>query len=1016
MAIIKCKMCGGDIDISTDRTYGTCEFCGCQLTLPRIGDEQRVACFNRGNHFRRIGEYDKALSIYEHLIQEDDNDAEAHWCCALSRFGIEYVEDPITYEWIPTCHRVSFDSFLEDVDYLAALEHSDGVAKRQYMKDAAKIAQVQHGILAASQNEDPYDIFICYKEMDECKQRTQDSVIAQDIYYKLTEQGYRVFFSRISLEKVVGKEYEPYIFAALNTAKVMLVIGTKPEFLNSVWVKNEWNRFLSMMRNDHDKVLLPCYRDMDPYDLPEQLSVLQSYDMSKIGFTQDLSRGISKVLGTKDHQSTILEPIPTTESLLRRAALYLEDREWDSADEYCERVLDMEPENGLAYLYELMSQYECATEADLKNCSAPINTNNLYEKVMRFGTPKQKTYLDECSQTIEERLENKKLNELYTQAQNQMDSAASEADYRTAADLFSNLTKYNDAEVKMQQCLEKAEETRKNSIYKKALICASRNSLEDLAHAVELFAQIPGWRNVDVESVTCQSRLAELEKIQKDLIEQKRINKIESERKRHEKNERAKKIKQLKKQITHINKELTTQSEIVNNLLYELGLQKKEIIETDIDQFLFLYPQITKLNIEHSNIFDNGASFDISEEDINAVRSVSEHCARTFGQVERLQKKTNDDRLTQDSNDAQHKGAIYSSCADVGEAAMKEIIAFAVNLPSEASSMDSPEISDELLRLERNIQKAENRLQLGSALAEQIQNLKYLLNQYHNLLSHCTGSLDTVISHKREVILGKFNKDEIRLIGLTGSVAQIMAQMLSVPLISDDQTTISTQLATLLPHAQSRYDRLEQVHTVVFEKLGTIIPTPPKSVLYVLRLQKSQKRRRIFVSISDIVWNIIAIGLTILAVKFLKNVYNAPRAILLIGAGLVSLLTIREYSPHAIFRFMHHVVPLLLIWGGMELFYHHCRDWICTEYVIRNCVIVVLIGFTIAALVSNCLSQVMHFIATVFFSAGGMSLAVLVFYMMYSWLNLSWLVSITISEVILASSLATALYISVLED
>lgn len=68
---------------------------------------------------------------------------------------------------LPTCHRASFDSFLEDVDYLAAVEHSDGITRRQYQKDAAKIAEVQRGILATSQNEQPFDVFLCYKETDE---------------------------------------------------------------------------------------------------------------------------------------------------------------------------------------------------------------------------------------------------------------------------------------------------------------------------------------------------------------------------------------------------------------------------------------------------------------------------------------------------------------------------------------------------------------------------------------------------------------------------------------------------------------------------------------------------------------------------------------------------------------------------------------------------------------------------------------------------------------------------------
>ena len=363
MAIIKCKMCGGDIELSEDRTYGTCDSCGSIVTLPKIDDEQRAAAFNRGNHFRRMGEFDKALAVYERIVQEDDTDAEAHWCCALCRFGIEYVEDPATREYLPTCHRASFDSFLEDVDYLAALERSDGVTRRQYQKEAEKIAEVQRGILATSQNEKPFDVFICYKESDENGDRTRDSMLAQDIYYQLTEQGLRVFFSRITLEDKAGTQYEPYIFAALNSAKVMIVVGTKPEYMNAVWVKNEWSRFLALMRHDRTKLLIPCYRDMDPYDLPEQLSVLQAYDMSKIGFIQDLIRGVMKVLG-KDKK-----PAPTVETrvvqqtensanitaLLKRGDMALEDGNWNEANGYFDRVLDMDAECAQAYMGKFLA-------------------------------------------------------------------------------------------------------------------------------------------------------------------------------------------------------------------------------------------------------------------------------------------------------------------------------------------------------------------------------------------------------------------------------------------------------------------------------------------------------------------------------------------------------------------------------------------------------------------------------------------------------------------------------------
>ena len=370
MPIIKCKMCGGDIDISPDKTFGTCEYCGSTMTLPKVDDEQRAAAFNRGNHFRRSGEFDKALAVYERIVAEDDNDAEAHWCCALCRFGIEYVEDPATYEWLPTCHRASFDSFLEDVDYLAAVEHSDGITRRQYQKDAAKIAEVQRGILATSQNEQPFDVFLCYKETGEDGQRTRDSLMAQEVYYELTEQGYRVFFARITLEDKAGAEYEPYIFAALNSAKVMVVIGTKPEHFNAVWVKNEWSRYLALMRTDRSRLLIPCYRDMDPYDMPEELSMLQSQDMGKIGFIQDLIRGVKKVVDAAKPQEAVTETVKETvvvhneggsnvQALLKRGQMALEDGEWSKADEFFEQVLNQDAECGAAYLGKFLARVEC---------------------------------------------------------------------------------------------------------------------------------------------------------------------------------------------------------------------------------------------------------------------------------------------------------------------------------------------------------------------------------------------------------------------------------------------------------------------------------------------------------------------------------------------------------------------------------------------------------------------------------------------------------------------------------
>lgn len=415
--IIKCKMCGGDIEFTPGSTYGTCEYCGSTSTIPKADDEGKLNLFNRANHFRRQNEFDKALTAYERLLEQDDTDAEAHWGAVISRFGIEYVEDPATGKRIPTCHRVQLTSILADADYKAALEYApDTECRRLYEEEAARIAEIQKGILAISQNEKPYDVFICYKETDEQGKRTHDSQWAQDVYYGLTEQGYKVFFSRITLEDKLGQEYEPYIFAALNSAKVMVVIGSRPEYFNAVWVKNEWSRFLALMAKDRKRLLIPCYRDMDPYDLPDELSSLQSQDMSKIGFMQDLIRGVKKVLdaekkpeqprgaGQAAQPTAAAGMAPGISSLMERAYLFLEDGDFDSASEYLDRVLDIDPKYAPAYAAKVCVAYGLHREDDLGKASFQYEDSSDWQKALRFADARQKVIYEGYAAKTRERV------------------------------------------------------------------------------------------------------------------------------------------------------------------------------------------------------------------------------------------------------------------------------------------------------------------------------------------------------------------------------------------------------------------------------------------------------------------------------------------------------------------------------------------------------------------------------------------------------------------------------------
>ena len=421
MAILKCKMCGGNIEVSENQNIGVCDSCGSTMTIPNVNDERILNLFDRANHFRLQNEFDKALAAYESILSEDNKNAEAHWGCVLSRYGIEYVEDPKTHKRVPTCHRVQSESVLSDLDYKAAVEYTDDIAaKNLYWQEAEAIAEIQKNILSIANNKAPYDVFICYKETDNNGRRTVDSTLAQDIYYQLTNEGYKVFFSRVTLEDKLGTEYEPYIFSALNSAKVMLVIGTSKDYFNSVWVKNEWARFLDLARKDKSKMIIPCYRDMDAYDLPDELSMFQSQDMSKIGFIQDLIRGIKKVLQKETPQNvTIVNNTAEAfnpEVILKRAFMLLEDADWQKADELLEQVLNHEPENASAYVGKLMIDVKVNKEENLKKIAVDFSENSNYQKAVRFGDKELKEKLKAYNENaIETLIESKQKEDKYGQ-------------------------------------------------------------------------------------------------------------------------------------------------------------------------------------------------------------------------------------------------------------------------------------------------------------------------------------------------------------------------------------------------------------------------------------------------------------------------------------------------------------------------------------------------------------------------------------------------------------------------
>lgn len=510
MSTFKCKMCGGEIEFEQGATVGVCDSCGTKQTLPRLDDDRKANLYDRANHFRRNNDFDKAMGIYEQILNEDRTDAETYWSLVLCRYGIEYVEDPATHDRVPTVNRAQYTSIFDDDDYKSALKYADAYQRSIYEEEAKAINEIQKGILEISQKEEPFDVFICYKETDNSGRRTPDSVLANDLYHQLTQEGFKVFFSGITLEDKLGTAYEPYIFAALNSAKVMVVIGTKPEYFNAVWVKNEWSRYLALVKKSGGKkVLIPAYRDMDPYDLPEEFSHLLAQDMSKLGFMQDLIRGIKKIASVDEPKVEVKETVVVSGGgtavapLLKRAFMFLEDGNWEEADKYCEKVLDIDPENVQAYLGKLMADVNSRTKESLKNCKTPFTSNSNYLKIVRFGGDNLKQELQGYIKIIQERNEADRIERVYQNACNLMGKNQPDM-YLKAAKLFESVADYKDSAIKRTECIERAESTRKDIIYDEAKSLMGKEEIASYESAIEKFETIAGWRNTSELIAQCK--------------------------------------------------------------------------------------------------------------------------------------------------------------------------------------------------------------------------------------------------------------------------------------------------------------------------------------------------------------------------------------------------------------------------------------------------------------------------------------------------------------------------------
>ena len=408
---LKCKSCGFPLVVKPGEVVAKCEACGLVNTLPSMDTDQKILRCNRANDYRQNCEFDQAAQLFEDILKEDAREPEAYWGLVLCKYGVQYVDDPKDGHRVPTCNRIQSTPITADVDYQKALTYADASRLGVYRYQANEIDEIQKKIIEISSHEKPYDVFICYKELDNLTgQRTQDSVLAQELYRELTDYHLRVFFARITLREKLGVEYEPYIYAALTSAPVMIHVTTSYNNSNAPWVKNEWSRYLSLKNSGSDKSFTVAYKGLNPdIALPKEFSGKQASDLSRVGAMQEIAEWASQAVKRyKEKQGRGHEDEEALKITLTRAFQYLAAGNRNQAEEMFRACVASDKTCAEAYLGLVMTRRNYMNRRQLGTGMVSLTDDLNFNLAVQYADEDLRRELESAEAQIQNRIREKR--------------------------------------------------------------------------------------------------------------------------------------------------------------------------------------------------------------------------------------------------------------------------------------------------------------------------------------------------------------------------------------------------------------------------------------------------------------------------------------------------------------------------------------------------------------------------------------------------------------------------------
>lgn len=382
MASMKCPACGGTCNFVYGQGY-VCDHCPNVYDGVEISDSI-IDKLNSANA-KRTEEYDfdGALRICYEVLEEQPDSQEANWCALLAEYQIIYLQND-EGEYVPTFLNPDVEVPLNKCKYYSKLNIS-------YRTMADNIEKMRVLVVREAKSIPDYDVFISYRQHigRNSKMETEESAWADEFYKLLSKQTgdnkLRVFYDKASLDSS-NAGWEPHIYAALRSAKFLVLMGSSIDNINSTWVKNEWKRFIAYRNMGREKTVAVLAKNIDPMKLPDiALRTGQMIKADDKGWQEKLVKRANDAC--KENKD-----VPY---LLNEAETFIQCRNFKKAKLTYLKVCNIEPRNSKAYWGLLMCKLKAMDDYDLIKGRKKLIKINEYNDAVRYAVGKEKDHYSE---------------------------------------------------------------------------------------------------------------------------------------------------------------------------------------------------------------------------------------------------------------------------------------------------------------------------------------------------------------------------------------------------------------------------------------------------------------------------------------------------------------------------------------------------------------------------------------------------------------------------------------------